>query len=205
MQNDEFVCGYRERAPEEQRQFEEQMATDLAQSAVMRGKLRVRVEPATVTAEWDADVPGFAAVDHGRMTATLPGVPPNLLKLHSDTRFGPWLMEAAQREDLTYEIIAPQEFDRLVMSPPRANWLSQAGRIQFRSFDFTRQGSTGTEPGTVLRVERSVRLEPAVFPAADIPRLMEINRELSHPRNETIMLERVPAANAEAAALPAAA
>ncbi len=206
MRYDEFVGGYRERSPEEQRQFEEEKASQLAHAAVMKGRLRVKIEAATAWAEWDAEVPGFAAADPGRLIARLPGIPPNLLQLRSETRFGPWHLEEAQRDEVTYEIFAPPGCDRLVMIPPRQQWASQAGRIQFRVLDGTRHaGGSGSDSRFVLRVERTIELEPAVFPAADIPRLMEINRELSHPRNETLMIEKTPEAQTGEAALPAAA
>ena len=206
MWQEEFLRGYRERSPEEQRQYEEQAATELSHAAVMRGGMRVLATPSRVTSEWEADIPAFAAADHGRLALTLPDTRSNILRLRGDTRRNPWMLDERRRERITYEILAPAEFGGLVMSPPDVTWNTHAGRVIFRAEPLARAPAPeDSNRRPLLSVERRFELDPAEFPASDYPRLLDINRELSHPRNQTILLEETDRAAETPAARPDAA
>jgi hypothetical protein len=91
------------------------------------------------------------------------------------------------RFTLTTHIALPEELRRVVLAPGEFDWMAPrgGGSVTVRREDRAKGGSRA---GSDLRLVHEVNLRPAVIPADTYADLLEINRQLSHPRARTILL-----------------
>jgi hypothetical protein len=144
------------------------------------------------TESYRVRIESFAIRDGERMYFILPLAPPSLPGLVSDARAYPlyWSEPLARRTEIRVRF--PEGFETVEIAPGDFAWSRDGlGSIQTMVI---RDPSAGGEDPADLALVQSIDLTPALMPATDYADLLDLDQNLRHPRNRTIMIRsRSPA------------
>lgn len=192
MNNAAFRKQIREMPPEERRKYHEELVSALSQNASADGPLLTDVDGHPGTEAYRVRIESFAIRDGERMYFILPLAPPSLPGLVSDARANPlyWSEPLARRTEI--RIRFPEGFEIVEIAPRDFAWSRDGvGSIQTT---VVRNPFAGAEAPADLTLIQSIQLTPALMPATDYAGLLDLDQNLRHPRNRTIMIRaRSPA------------
>jgi hypothetical protein len=184
MNNAAWRKHFTELPPEERRRYHQEQIAGISQNAVAEGPLVTRFEGHPGVEEFAVRIDRYAVRDGDRLYFILPVSQVSLPGLTSDARANPLYWGGSSRDRVEIGVRLPEGFGRIEIAPPDLAWTSDgAGRIAME----TKRGDDGS-----LRITRKIDLEPVMFPATNYPALLELDRDLKHPRLRTVMVKREP-------------
>ncbi len=182
MNNAAWRKHFSELPPEERRRYHQEQVAGISQNAVADGPLATRFEGHPGIEEFAVQIDRFAVRDGDRLYFILPLSPVSLPGLTSDARANPVYWDGAVRDRVEIAVRLPAGFGAVEIAPPDLAWTGDgAGRIATE----TKRGTDGS-----LRITRTVDLDPVLFPATNYPALLDLDRDLKHPRLRTVMVKR---------------
>ena len=107
-----------------------------------------------------------------------------LLRLWGSERKEPYFLSASRPQELEISIRLPSDYREMVLCPEDFRWQSPANNSWVR---IRRQKTSSTG---VLRFRLEAEISPEVFTVQDYPVLQELEKQLSHPANRTILLRK---------------
>ncbi len=182
MNNAAWRKHFSELPPEERRRYHQEQVAGISQNAVAEGPLVTRFEGHPGLEEFAVRIDRYAVRDGDRLYFILPVSPVSLPGLTSDARANPLYWGGSSRDRVEVDVRLPEGFGQIEIAPPDLAWTNDgAGRIAME----TKRGADGS-----LRITRTIDLEPVLFPATNYPALLELDRDLKHPRLRTVMVKR---------------
>ena len=180
-----FRKSFREMTPELLRRQHLEMVNELSRAAVPDGPLNLSLDQDPATLSFHAEVPRFAVRSGDTLTLLLGGEAP-LVRLRSDKRTMPLRIGEGVPTEEHLEVVLPAETEKILMKPSSFDF----GLSSFGMGDYSRMVSTSRrEDGRlVLSVRTSRKIKGAVLKAACYPAILEMNRQLNHPRIETVVI-----------------
>jgi hypothetical protein len=111
-----------------------------------------------------------------------------LFGLRSDTHENPFYLGRDTRFRLTTVVELPAGFSQVVLAPDSRDWqLPAGGGTVHVSVANDRQGGDGP---VHLTITHEVDLNPFMVEAQGYPELVEIEKQLAHPKARTILVTR---------------
>jgi len=214
-----FHRKFAEITPEERNRYHQEAVAKIAQSAEAAGELKTlyRTYPGTETLS--VRVKRFAVREGDRLYFSLPGTLENLLNLRAETRRNPLYRPQPRRIAVAAAVIPPEGFDKIILKPQPLSWAApgEAGTVTIRErFKLTlaawlklasENGLTeamkeaahnaefaiteaSVDRRKVYLLEQTADLAPMLVSPAGYPRLLDLQRRLSHPAARTFLLQK---------------
>jgi len=173
---------FAEMQPEERRQLQEQWVAQLAQGAQVVTPLSASFDTYPGVIELTVRVPRYAVRDAARLYYTLPAGVGGMLRVRSDMRDNPYYWSEPRRARTTITMHMPEGFSDADILPSDLLWSAPANAGTVRI------ATSRADDGRTFTVHQDVDLQPAVISADDYPELLAINRQLAHPRMQTVLV-----------------
>lgn len=180
---------YKEMTPEFLRRHHLELVNVLSRAAVPDGALAFSLDKDPVTVDFRAKAPRFAVRSGDTLTLLVGGEAP-LVRLRSDRRTLPLRVFEDVPVMERQEIVLPAETEEVLMAPSSFEWDLSAFGMGRYSRDVR---TTRREDGRLvlsIRTERAIK--GTVVAAACYPAILEMNRQLNHPRIETVVVKLKP-------------
>lgn len=169
---------YAEMTPEERRRHHQELVGEISPDAVAIGQLETDFSAHPGREEFAVRIPRYAVRDDPYFYLALPDAGGGLPRIRADARSTPLYWKDLARHRTRVTAVWPEEFSRVLLAPPDAEWESAGGGVWVRSASGPRS----------LTVWRMARRQPAVFPAEAYPDLLDAHRRLTHPRGRFLLL-----------------
>ncbi|NLZ64249.1 MAG: DUF3857 domain-containing protein [Lentisphaerae bacterium] len=175
---------YSQLPPEERRRHYQSLIAALSQSAQASSELNTDFDSYPGVERYTALVQDFATLEDDFCYFEFPFSLQGLLRLWGSERKEPYFLSGSRPQELEISIRLPSDYREMVLCPEDFRWQSPANDSWVR---IRRQKTSSTG---VLRFRLEAEISPEVFTVQDYPVLQELEKQLSHPANRTILLRK---------------
>ena len=177
---------FREMTPELQRRRHQEMVNNLSYAARSDGPLELSLDKDPASLSFRAKSPRFAVRSGDTLTLLIGGEAP-LVRLRSDSRTMPLGVDDGLPISKNLEVVLPPEAESILLKPSSFEWdLSPFGMGSYSRRVRTNRRKDGR---LVLSVWTERDIKGAIIGPACYPAILEMNRQLNHPRIETVVVK----------------
>lgn len=180
----EMAKTYAELSPEERRRRHQELVAEIAQDATAEGELEANFEVYPGRESFAVRIPRYAIADGSFLYFTLPLLETGSPRLRADTRRTPLYWDRLERQTASVAVILPPAHARARLLPPERRRRFAGGWTEATAA-FTEAAGAPT-----LTVQRAAEWTPALLPPETYAELLEMQRELTHPRMRFVLLSR---------------
>lgn len=179
----QFVATYSELTPEERKRDFQGLVSAIAQNATPQGGLVTDFTyPGTL--KYTVRVPNYGVKNGTGLYFDLPAMPQQLVTADSNTRQRPLLVADDSQSRIQWTVTTPGGL-KPIIQPESLDW---AGPANFGSIKFTTDAKQA-DGKTQLDYTLDLDTHPALVPASDYPRLLELNRRFSHAAARRVLMQ----------------
>jgi len=177
---------FAEMTPEERRRYHQEAVAAIAQSAEPAGDLEAHFDQYPGREVLPVLVKRFAVGEDGYLQFSLPASLVGILDLQGDTRTNPLYWPRERRLTVTTSLTLPPGARRLALCPSafERSLPSGAGTV---SLAISSEPNRGT-----LEIAHTASLAATIMPAADYEALLDLQRDLDHPRSRSFLALQKP-------------
>lgn len=181
-----FRKEYLEMQPEDRRRHFQGLVADISQAAQAVGGLVTATDGYPGYRSFTVQAERYAIRAGKTLNLLLPEAGAPMISLRADQRANPLLVMQPRDCEWVFRVILPPGVRSLPILPPETDLSLPDGLGHVRS----RVTRANLPDGrTQLTIRRTTNIEAAILPADIYPALLEINRQLTHPRMRTILAE----------------
>jgi transglutaminase-like putative cysteine protease len=191
MQHFGAHCGpfrqeYLEMQPEDRRRHFQALVSGISQSAEAVGDLVTDTQSYPGVRTFTVKAPHYAVREGKSLTLLLPDAAMAPIPLRADQRVNPMWFDFMSTSEWTCTVILPPGVKNIPVLPPDGEWElpSKLGTITLAVTEDELPNGRKT-----LTFHRTIKLDHALVKPEEYPALLEINRQLSHPKMRTLMVE----------------
>jgi hypothetical protein len=174
---------YAEMTPEERRRHYQELVAQISQSAKAHGALKTDFEHYPGSVSFTVDIPQYAVSDDPYLYFELPATLAHLFRLRSFERINPLYLADHRNFKIDIEACYPVGFSPELWPQPiqnkRVNHTNVAVQYEIQCH----------EQKHLIRILGAVDISPGIIPPSDYSTLLNLDRDLSHQRQKTILLK----------------
>ncbi|HPR82357.1 MAG TPA: DUF3857 domain-containing protein [Pontiellaceae bacterium] len=179
---EEFHKQFAQFTPEERRREHQKLLSQISQSAEATGELQTAFDTVPGTLEFAARLPSYAVRDGSRLYFNLPEGLGGLLNLKASRRENPFYIKNPVCKSFLYEINLPEGWKPLLVPEAFCTVLpAGAGFVEIK---------VSVSAGKIFILQQA-QLNPAVIPADEYNKLLELNNRLTAPSGRAILLQKL--------------
>ena len=181
-----FRQEYMEMQPEDRRRHFQALVAGISQSAEAVGDLVTDTTAYPGVRTFTVKAPHYAVREGKSLTLLLPDAAMSPIPLRADQRVNPLWFDFMSTSDWTCTVILPPGVKDMPVLPPAGEWAlpSSLGTITIEVTENKQSDGRKT-----LTFHRAINVDHALVKPEEYPALLEINRQLSHPKMRTLMVE----------------
>jgi transglutaminase-like putative cysteine protease len=183
-----FRKQFSEMPPEERKRHHEQLVSSISHAAKSAGEYVTRYDLYPGVEELSIRADSYAVRQNEYLYLKIPGLVNILEGVTSDDRKSPLYQYSPRKAQITVDVTLPEGIEAYEVLPPDGLQLGigkEGGGISLETS--MRDGGPGSRT-KVVRVRQTVDIKPVTVPADDYPELLDIQRILSHPKTNLLLL-----------------
>ena len=183
----EFHKRFAEMLPEKLKRYYQEALAEISQSAKPLGNLVTDFNSYPGIEQICASVPDFAVRENNFMYLKLPGdILGNIIKVSVENRHLPYYKNRTVNRVLNYNISLPENIRDVKICPSSFEWTAPSGSGYIK---LDSKIGLDDKQGKILGISCEIKLSPMYLNQDEYKELLEINRKLSHPEMQVILLE----------------
>ncbi|MEN6337548.1 MAG: DUF3857 domain-containing protein [Phycisphaerales bacterium] len=179
---------FTEMPPEERNRFYQEMVGDISQAAVADSNLVTNFDSYPGVESFSVRADKYAVRDGDFLYFELPRSLSGLFNLRSDVHENPYYLDSDVSLRISTVIELPAGFSQVVLAPDQRDWQLPAGggsvRVSVSNQSLPNGGATQ------LTISDEVDLNPFMIDSKDYPKLVDIERQLTHAQARTVLVTR---------------
>lgn len=183
-----FRKQFSEMPPEERKRHHEQLVSSISHAAKSTGEYVTRYDRYPGVEELSVQVDSYAVRQNEYLYLKIPGLVNILEGVTSDERKNALYQYSPRDARITVDVTLPEGIEACEVLPPDGLTLGIGKGGGAITMETSMRDEGANSKTKVVRVRQNVDIKPVTVPADDYPELLDIQRILSHPKTNLLLL-----------------